>query len=78
MDKAPGGLIVGNNRLVICAATMKAVLQDWLNRELASPVAVTSVKIEDMSFVIILEAPSLSERPNSDSFGRSDGAPQHT
>lgn len=36
-------LIAGNNILQVCPATMQAVVQAWLNEELASPVEVTAV-----------------------------------
>ena len=39
-------LLQGNNRLRLCPATMQAVVQAWLNEELASPVEVTGVSYE--------------------------------
>jgi hypothetical protein len=39
-------LIQGNNRLRLCPATMQAVVQAWLDEELASPVEVTGVSYE--------------------------------
>jgi hypothetical protein len=37
-------LIRGNNRMLICPATMQAIIQAWLDVELKSPVEVTGVE----------------------------------
>lgn len=39
-------LIEGNNRLFLCPATMTAVVQAWLDEEIASPVEVVAVEYE--------------------------------
>ena len=41
---APARLIEGDNRLSLCPATMIAVVQAWLDEEIASPVEVRSVE----------------------------------
>ena len=43
---APPHLIEGNNRLLLCPATMTAVVQAWLDKEIASPVEVAAVMFE--------------------------------
>jgi hypothetical protein len=39
-------LIEGNNTLSLCPATMIAVVQAWLDEELASPVQVNDVRFK--------------------------------
>ena len=39
-------LIQGSNRLRLCPATMQAVVQAWLDEEMASPVEVIAVNYE--------------------------------
>ena len=43
-DRHDGGLMQGNNTLSVCPATMHKIVQSWLDAELASLVAVKSVK----------------------------------
>ena len=57
----PSGLLKGNNKLTICAATMNAVLADWLSREMMSRVEVVECKQDasnDYAFVIKFKEPT--------------------
>jgi len=40
------GLLAGNNRLLLCPATVTAVLQAWMDEEFVSPVEVVAVDYE--------------------------------
>lgn len=48
-------LLIGNNTLNLCPATMTAVVQAWLDEELASPIEVKGVKWRNDSGVQAFE-----------------------
>ena len=43
-DRNDGGLMQGNSTLTVCPATMRKIVQAWLDAELVSPFTVKSVK----------------------------------
>jgi hypothetical protein len=59
VQSGASGLLNGNNRLMICHGSMKAILQDWVSREIASELTVEDVKYEHEfgGFTIAIKAP---------------------
>lgn len=56
-------LIAGNNRLRLCPATMQAVVQAWLDEELASPVEVQEVSYDGAASVFEVRFKRAEETP---------------
>ena len=58
-------LLQGNNRLRVCPATMQAVVQAWLDEELASPVEVVGVTFESVLSVFEISIKRTQEGPEA-------------
>ena len=56
-------LIAGANRLTVCPATMNAVVQAWLDEEIASPVRVKVVEYDSANggFIVKFERATEAE-----------------
>jgi hypothetical protein len=59
-------MIKGNNRLTICHATMKSVLQSWLDNELSSPVVVEEIAADDRDHMFVIRLSEPQDTPAHD------------